>query len=487
MLLFAAGCLLHAQKVQQGAPFEQREDEETVFGGASDKGICLITTRTLSEENTDLTLELFTPNMRPVGEFELGKDMDGTLSLADVQVLDNRIYLFVLRQPAAESRFELHLFKYDFHGMSSGSPKLIFDYPAGKVNLKAFVAGTRIQLNTDSTLFLVQFPKSMPKADGSRAYVMHLLGRDGYVSWSDTLVVQHEAGTDAAVKPTVVDAAGNVYVTAPRYPDPAQKQRLVRSIYRFDAEAIRWKRVDLNLGELSLVPVQFDFNQSGNLSFVGCFAYGPSPKTQHVIYWELTPQDLAVQREHYSMLEALFPANVNERTLLPFYLKDFTPMPNGGYLLQAEQRSSRVTNNLTGQKTQYADNVLVAQMDTSGAVVWSTLIGKRQTSAEYDGLLTGYSALFLDNQLHLIFNDPPGNASQAGYSASAKTMHGPLDSGIALLSLDLASHELKKKILVELGEGTHLALNQGISHNSDNEWIFLARNSLSYRLMSLKF
>jgi hypothetical protein len=444
-----------AQKAHLGPVIEQREEEETWFGGASDEGVCLVTEKAVSTEDSDVFLELFSPNQKPIGVFEIGKDMAGLLKVADAYVLGKKVYLFVIRQSVDDGSFELHLFKYDFSGLPVGRPQLLFDYPCGKLTLGAFSASIAVQLNTDSTQILVQFPKNQPKTDANRVYMLHLMGLDGYVSWSDSLVVRQEANPDYQVKPTLVDAHGNVYVTAARFPDPNQKSRVVRTLYHYDAESVRWTQQDLNLGELSKVPVLFTFNASGNLAFAGNFSEGGSHTTQHVLYWELSPTDLSVVREHYSTLDSLFPANVNVKSLTPFLLDQFVPLPDSGYLLLAEQHSSRVTNNLTGER--------------ANTVIWSTVVGKRQTASGPQSGMVGFLSMLEGNRLHFVFNDPPGNVATVGYNASGRTMHGPTDSGIAVVTIDLSQHALAKKMVVEPGEETQLALMRkaGVSEDGD--------------------
>jgi hypothetical protein len=192
------------------------------------------------------------------------------------------------------------------------------------------------------------------------------------------------------------------------------------------------------------------------------------------------------------MSEFLPPRRVKKGAeLSSFYFDHFIIKPNGGAIFIAEQYFKSVSNYhdihsgfYNFNTIYYYNDIIVVSVDAEGQIEWNKKVAKKQYSVNDFGYYSSYALTFINNSVHIFFNDHPRNNNLKNRDQNLRYMNYPQRAIITQATItengQLYYSQLKN-------EKNNLILRPKLSfRNENNHLIMLTERNKFYGLIQVK-
>lgn len=354
------------------------------------------------------------------------------VTLEDVLYLNNQLYL--LTSYANQSHKKVYLFMQklsDRQMRPTGSAKKIAEGPLIR---NQFGRAYDFQLAADSSHLLVYQQVPTGSKDPER-FVMHVFDRDLQLKWEREVMLPYP-DEQFSIREYRVDDQGKVYVMGAVYEAGMRNRRLashflVLEYQPGDLAPVEWK---IGLDNKFITDLTFRIAKNEDLICSGFYSErdGQSAKgtcyfrleaaTHRVVIQTWQPFDFQFRAEELSNRgrQKAFEAETQgdekrAAELFRYNLDELVLRTDGGALLVAEQfyvqeRYNRFWDG-TIQVTYwyYYNDLVVVNIQPSGAIEWAVRIPKEQVSVDDGGYYSSYIMATVRDRLYFLFNDNSRN------------------------------------------------------------------------------
>jgi hypothetical protein len=231
----------------------------------------------------------------------------------------------------------------------------------------------------------------------------------------------------------VVDKYDNLIFLSHNLPE-LEKGRLVQnvdnknkklwSLFFYHPRSNELFEKEITLGTKWLNALTLQLGRDGNPMVAGFFAESMEQRISGVFYLKAkstTARLVTSKMKSLTVEQVLTSSNINsrkkEKELASFLFDRIIFTPDEGFTLVAEKYYTLInsyldirTNSITYTNNYYYNEILAVHVDSTGEIVYATMIPKRQFSSNDQGTYSSY-AIYQDREcnLHFIFNDHPDN------------------------------------------------------------------------------
>ena len=369
------------------------------------------------------------------------------VTLEDVLFLDNQLYLLTSYANQAHQKVYLFLQKLSDKQMRpSGTAKKIAEGPLTRNN-----AGRTFdfQLSADSSRLLVyhQIPTA---AREQERFALHVFDSGMELQWEREVALPYP-DEQLAIREYRVDESGNVYLLGAVF-EAGQRNRRLPSHYIVleyrpgDLAPVEWR---ISLDDKFITELTFRISKTGDLICSGFYSERNADGAKGICYFrldaathrivtqtwqpfdfELRAEDLS-ERGRQRAMDAEMEGNERRSPeLLRFNLDELVLRTDGGALLVAEQffieeRFTRFWDGTLQTNYYYHYNdLIVVNIQPSGAIEWTVRIPKQQVSIDDGGYFSSYAMATVRDRLYFVFNDTGKNYGPDKRSGNVHSFYG---------------------------------------------------------------
>jgi hypothetical protein len=183
-----------------------------------------------------------------------------------------------------------------------------------------------------------------------------------------------------------------------------------------------------------------------------------------------------------------------------FQMRELHPTKDGGFIGIAEHFDTEQQFSGTGapgtnnriDMYYYYNNILVYKLDSSGRLLWNTIIRKKQHSINDSGYFLSFAHYINDSSLYLIFNDNDKNyTAQGKFMRNIELKTAYFNSwrnviGFVKINLETGQKE-RRTIGGKRVNDTILVPKLCVANRSQNELFLYGRNGQKHRFGSINF
>jgi len=354
------------------------------------------------------------------------------VTLEEVLFLNNQLYLLTSFANQSHQKVYLFLQKLSSKQMrTTGTAKKIVEGP-----LTRNTTGRTFdfQLSADSSRLLVyhQIPTA---AKEQERFALHVFDDQMELQWEREVTVPYP-DEQLAIREYRVDEEGRVYLLGAVF-EPGTRNRRLPARYLVleyqpgDLAPMEWK---IELEDKFITDLTFRIAKNGDLICSGFYSERNAESAKGTCYFRLNsetrqiltqtwqPFDFELRAEELSdrgrqrALDAELEGNERRSPeLLRYNLDELVLRTDGGALLVAEQfyvqeRYNRFWDG-TLQVTYffYYNDLIVVNIQPSGAIEWAVRIPKLQVSVDDGGYFSSYAMATVRDRLYFLYNDDARN------------------------------------------------------------------------------
>lgn len=284
-----------------------------------------------------------------------------------------------------------------------------------------------VRLSPDSSRMLLYFnPPYERKASENLSFKVY--APDLELMWEKDLSLPY-AQDVVQVHNFIIDNGGHLYMMSGRSPEKvllqnnpplAQGGRYV--LFHYNPTENKVKEYDVSLKDKQVIATAFALRADGSLVISGYYGNNYQFAIAGVFQFELNPEGRGIKTASFMPFPADFLGRFagsremvsKHNSLNDFYLDHVFPLQDGNTLLIGEQyyveesvRFDPVTGRQIVEYFHHFDDIIVTKADVQGRILWCVKVPKQQYTSGKGGNCS-YNC-FLDEKLHLIFNDDDGN------------------------------------------------------------------------------